>query len=559
MVDVPAGRAATYQPNKRTIGQLLSMASPHIVVPDWQRSYSWTQPHVETFWNDLTRFDRRHPGVNNGEYFLGSIVLVSGVQGKNLLLDGQQRVATSAILLSSIRDFILAYNANAAVRLQSNYLADFDDAANAHAYKLTLNEYDREYFKRLILEYREGNYTPPVAQYPSHQLICDARSFFDQALIDECRDMNAQQAFQRALRIRAVLTDMMSVIEVSSVDEDSAADVFETLNDRGIGLSTPDLLRNLLMKRANAANRPQIVDLWRDVLQFESDNKIKSFLRHYWVSNHGDVKTQSLYREIKDYILDNDIDSVELSRQLNDASDVYREIVAGRDENEAVQSVLRDILLLGASSSVLYPYILAVKQSVPADRQLHLIDQAINAYIRHSVIGQRDNSRLENVLYSAARSLRRGADPDAVRQLLLPVIPDDAELVTAFERLSITQRGVQRYLLRKLEAEKRRTEELDVALPNRVHVEHIYPQTPSAEDRHPHHDRILNRIGNLTLLSARLNAALRNSGFAAKKVRYQESDLELTRELLNLEDWTAETIANRQAALAQLTPAIWPV
>lgn len=558
MVQLPVGQPTTYQPNKRTIGQLLSMASPHIVVPDWQRSYSWTQPHVETFWNDLIRFDRRHPGVA-GEYFLGSIVLVSGVQGKNLLLDGQQRIATSAILLSSVRDFIVGYNANASVRLQTNYLSDFDDALNTHAYKLTLNEYDREFFRRLILEPREGNYVPPVPQYPSHQLISDARSFFDQALIDACAGMQAQQAFQRAIRIRSVLTDMMSVIEVSSVDEDSAADVFETLNDRGIGLSTPDLLRNLLMKRANPANRPQIVDLWRDVLQFETDNKIKSFLRHYWVSNHGDVKTQSLYREIKDYIVDNDSDSVALSRQLNDASEVYREIVSGRDDDAQVQNLLQDVQLLGASSSVLFPYILAVKQTVPAERQLGLISQAVNAYVRHSVIGQRDNSRLENVLYSAARALRQNAEPEAIRQLLLPVVPDDDELVAAFERLSITQRGTQRYLLRCLEAEKRRTEELDVAMPNRVHVEHIYPQTPPDDRRNPQHDRILNRLGNLTLLSARLNAALRNADFAAKKVRYQESDLELTRELLGLENWDLDTINQRQAALAQLTPAIWPI
>lgn len=559
MVHLPIAPAATYQPNKRTIGQLLSMASPHIVVPDWQRSYSWTQPHVETFWNDLIRFDARHPGANNGEYFLGSIVLVSGVQGKNLLLDGQQRVATSAILLSAIRDRIAGYNANAATRLQSNYLADFDDALNAHAYKLTLNEYDREFFKRLILEYREGNYAPPVVQYPSHQLIADARSFFEDALQEECNGLNPQQAFQRALRIRSVLTDMMSVIEVSSVDEDSAADVFETLNDRGIGLSTPDLLRNLLMKRANPANRPTIVDLWRDVLQFESDSKIKAFLRHYWVSNHGDVKTQSLYREMKDYIIDNDVDSVELSRQMNDAAEVYREIFGGRDDDADIQNVFRDVQLLGASSSVLFPYFLAVKQAVAPGNQLELITQAVNAYVRHSIIGQRDNSRLENVLYSAARALRQGAAAGDVRQLLLPVVPDDVELVAAFERLSIGQRGTQRYLLRKLEAEKRRTEELDVAMPHRVHVEHIYPQTPPADRRDPQHDRILNRIGNLTLLSARLNVALRNADFPAKKVRYEDSDLELTKELLALENWTPETIANRQRELAQLAPTIWPM
>jgi uncharacterized protein with ParB-like and HNH nuclease domain len=47
----------------------------------------------------------------------------------------------------------------------------------------------------------------------------------------------------------------MSVVAVSSTDEDNAAAVFETLNDRGIGLSTPDLLRNLLLRRATGSRR----------------------------------------------------------------------------------------------------------------------------------------------------------------------------------------------------------------------------------------------------------------------------------------------------------------
>ena len=53
----------------------------------------------------------------------------------------------------------------------------------------------------------------------------------------------------------------MSVVAVVSGDEDNAATVFETLNDRGIGLSTPDLLRTLLIRRAQEADREEIVDL----------------------------------------------------------------------------------------------------------------------------------------------------------------------------------------------------------------------------------------------------------------------------------------------------------
>jgi hypothetical protein len=47
-----------------------------------------------------------------------------------------------------------------------------------------------------------------------------------------------------------VLLNHMSAVVVSSSDEDNASNVFETLNDRGISLSTPDLLRNLVLRRA---------------------------------------------------------------------------------------------------------------------------------------------------------------------------------------------------------------------------------------------------------------------------------------------------------------------
>ncbi len=54
-----------------------------------------------------------------------------------------------------------------------------------------------------------------------------------------------EQFHNWALRIQRVLTNHFSVVAVFSQDEDNASAVFETLNDRGIGLSTADLVRNL--------------------------------------------------------------------------------------------------------------------------------------------------------------------------------------------------------------------------------------------------------------------------------------------------------------------------
>jgi uncharacterized protein with ParB-like and HNH nuclease domain len=94
-----------YEAARQTIGSLLATTSPKIEVPEWQRSYSWEMAQVETFWQDLITFSEQYPEKNivGEEYFLGSIVLVVGGP-TNLLLDGQQRLATATILLSVLLD-----------------------------------------------------------------------------------------------------------------------------------------------------------------------------------------------------------------------------------------------------------------------------------------------------------------------------------------------------------------------------------------------------------------------------------------------------------------------
>ena len=85
-----------YTPERKIIGQLLSMTNPPILVPDWQRNYSGTNTEVEIFWQDLLHFSSLFPdeNINTEEYFLGSVVIVDN-NTSHLFLDGQQRIATS--------------------------------------------------------------------------------------------------------------------------------------------------------------------------------------------------------------------------------------------------------------------------------------------------------------------------------------------------------------------------------------------------------------------------------------------------------------------------------
>ena len=114
-----------------------------------------------------------------------------------------------------------------------------------------------------------------------------------------------------------------------------------------------------------------------------------------------------------------------------------------------------------------------------------------------------------------------------------------------------------RYVLREIEHYLRRTGELNVAPPPRIHVEHIYPQNPPPERRSPQHASIINRIGNLTLLDRRLNTAAKNAAFVNKIPYYRESELLLNAELHQEAGWGIEEINRRQIVLSQHVAEIW--
>lgn len=551
-----------YEAARQTIGALLSTTSPRIEVPEWQRSYSWTTEQIEAFWQDLVAFDALYPGDNitGEEYFLGSVVLVTG-GAKNLVLDGQQRLATATILLAVLRDARRDYSGDAATRLQNKYISDFDDATGTTTHVLTLNVYDRDFFRS---EVQDEPQEPPVRVRPtlkSHGLVRTAREYFAERVAEESAGLGGgKAAFHRNLRISRVLCDHMSVVAVSSSDQDNAAAVFETLNDRGIGLSTPDLLRNLLLRRAqNDTTRDRIVAAWQTVLAINEESSVDEFLRHYWVSHRGDVKARKLYREIKDAIIAENIDSLRISVDLAETAPLYRDIVRAREDDPELRRLLEGIRALGAKA--LYPALLsgyAVAESDDGREKLRLLASALTAmFVRYNVIGGRETTVMETRVYETAAELRRTKDFDAAAAALAALAPDSEDFIARFRRASVSRIATSRYLLREIEHAKRRTQEVAVEGTDRVHVEHIYPQTPNGP-KWPNHAQIINRLGNLTLLAKRLNASIRNADFATKKEQgYVSSDIVMTQELLGVETWDTDAINERQRELSEWVFDIW--
>src|SRR5450432_3961006 len=81
------------------IGSVL--AHSRLAVPLNQREYKWQDEHVEALLEDFSNAIDNNQGV----YFLGTIVLTRGDHDVPEVSDGQQRLATTTILLSAIRDY----------------------------------------------------------------------------------------------------------------------------------------------------------------------------------------------------------------------------------------------------------------------------------------------------------------------------------------------------------------------------------------------------------------------------------------------------------------------
>ena len=89
------------------IVDLLTTTSNRMVIPVYQRAYSWDEGQCQQLWDDIVAIGRR----GEGTHFTGSVVMVldgtpdfSGMS-RVLVIDGQQRITTLTLLLVALAEF----------------------------------------------------------------------------------------------------------------------------------------------------------------------------------------------------------------------------------------------------------------------------------------------------------------------------------------------------------------------------------------------------------------------------------------------------------------------
>ena len=559
------------------IGKLL--VSAKFAVPEFQRSYAWTEDDVRALIRDLSEaMDREEE-----EYFLGAILLMRGnKEGDRLqIVDGQQRLATLTILYAAIRDYFHQHiSREIADDLGKAYLFEKDVYTRATSSRIVMGHADDGLFRDYVLPTADTDSRkktkPPGRNAPdSHRRIHDACRVVADMLASRIKER--QESAQATLKAIDDFTNTRAkVISVTVPDDSNAYQIFETLNDRGVELAIADLLKNYLYGRAGE-HLAQVRTMWDTAIAKVGaeggERATLSFIHDFWASRHGLTRVKGLFNAIKAQTRA-PAQVVEMVTLLRDSSTNYAALLNSdhsfwADVGESGRTAVS--ILRAQKMEQCRPLLLACMDCLGErypKRLERVLCMLVSWSIRFRVTQQLGSAKLEDFYQNAGKIVREEGLSTAAAMLtrFQSDIPSDVEFKERFETLEEPQARRARYYLRTIENQARRVFEDDelhvIEDTERVNLEHILPKKPASEGwpEFTADEAVLfvNYLGNQVLLLASENNSIGNKPFAKKKSVLSGSSL-LSTQIAGKEDaWSPGAVRRRQAWLAQMAIKAWP-
>jgi Protein of unknown function DUF262/Protein of unknown function (DUF1524) len=540
-----------------------------LVVPPNQREYSWTKKHVIDLLTDFSKA----LGNTKKSYFLGTIVLTTTPDEALEVIDGQQRLATTTILIAAIRDFMLGRNEDVLVNsIEQDFLFKVIREKKKKSPRLTLNHQDKDYFVARILERPNSKERQKAAPTKSSHDLMDQASKLAAVHVER---ILSQHSKDNAI---PVLNEWLSFIEHSAQvitllvpDDLNAYVMFETLNDRGLKTSQADLVKNYLYGEANG----QLHDAqmrWGAMTSLlealDIDEIALTYLRHFAISQYGHTREKDVLERIKEKVSGEGSALAFLNSLAEHANDYVAILTPTHAKWNKFTPSTRDRLrtLRDLRVTILRPVLLAVARRFAKADAEHAIRLFVCWSVRFLIVGGGRSGSVEEACAEIARKITDGTiatAPDLI-DAMKRVVPSDAEFEAAFATARVAQNGLARYYLRALELKRTGSAEPEF-IPNEdivINLEHVVPENPG--NNWPDFDSdtaplFHTRLGNMVLLQATKNALIGNSDFETKREVLKDSAFILTSEVGKSKKWRKEEINQRQKRLAKTALETWPL
>lgn len=563
------------------------------VVPSFQREYVWEDIQVEQLLQDV--YDAFSEDGTTSEYFIGSLVVCPGPSDVLVLIDGQQRMTTTYLFLCAVRDYLTEKGAGSIDVLKSQIAAtDIDDLGqNVFRYRVHL-QYDDScgVLEQIAQGVKNIDGLPRTTRSVTNMI--NAYQTIRTFLETECKDDPA-----RLPKFYAYFTRRVKLVRIKTQSVTHALKVFETINDRGVGLDSMDLLKNLMFMRANAADFEKLKDRWKDLVDrlYRAGEKPLRFLRYFIFANYDVDRLRE--EEIYAWFVKNEklcgysINPLAFVDTLRAAAEAYTRFIHGQNADGTPNRYLTNIGFLSGAARQHLILLLAGRHLAPAEF-MELCRQLENLFFAY-IITREPTKEFEQRFARWAPELRKAKDRtelDSFIKLYFDPAKDalKARYGLAFQQLDefSLQKYRLRYVIGKLTQYVNEKAygigEADLSQFIKGNdIEHILPQNPDAKalasfDKPDQRAQYTGRLGNLTLLEASINRSVGNGSFDTKQKPYGESRYLLTKtiahkvavgektaidraakDLITFDAWSSESIELRQEMLAELAGQVWEV
>ena len=587
--------------------KILELNRHFFLVPDYQREYVWkVNDHVEQFLKDIE--NEYDPALKETQksYFIGSIIIVEN-SSKYDVIDGQQRLTTIVITLCAFRDLLedMKLNSKQSIYFDEikRWLSTFDMDTDSSQIRLELQyEESKDYLSGLISgkEYQDEDTASIKRMQAAYKCIYQRLENYSMQGADPLVDF-----------ARYFLTKIELVV-IKSGNLSGALKIFETINQRGIGLNAMDLVKNLIFSQAKEKDFERIKKHWKEINDnLQSCNEEQSplrFLRYFLMARYhnGILRDDEIYKWIISkegkQSMQYEHEPMKLAKEMVKLSERYADLVNAttRKGDDGKYSAVSRLGFINKFNSRqhLIP-LLALKE--PCDtRLIDMLAKELESFFFFSNtmgIQAKDNERL---FTQWAVSLREVGNEEQLFSVLEDtLIPHITKKFASFKQtfLSIQHRHYNplyrvRYILGQLENTLRRLSGMDeqsLSFFDKLQIEHILPQTPKNgvlteefEDKE-NYGVYMRLLGNVTLLESTINQAvngfndLQGEWFMKKQSEYAKSEVK-SAALLNheygigkntslnrfksnygylFETWNKKAIQDRQKILYDLAMETW--
>ncbi len=537
------------------------------IVPKFQRDYSWENEHWDDLWQDMLLLWNKE----EEEHYMGYLVLQTTDNKKFTVIDGQQRLATLSIVILGVLKLLTKWigegieKEDNKIRLdayRNAYIGTLDTVALISDNKLKLNRTGDDYYRNNLVLLKE---LPLRNTNVSEKGMRSCFLWFYKKLSRKFQTGTALAEFVESI------VDKLFFTVITVTDEINAFKVFETLNARGIQLSSSDLLKNYLFSKVDIATDTskneieELEKLWSRIIGKLGSGKFEDYLRYYWNSKNKTVRKNQLYRTVRNSITDKKA-AFELVRKLDDTADLFMAIQDPQssywDASTEIRKQLNDLKRFRIKQA--YSLLMAGYKNLDHNLSFQKLVKAISIIsFRYNVIGGLNPNEQEEIYNKTANSIYKNKRFEI--KDLQPVYVSDKSFQDAFStkpfKSNSNNHKIVKYILAKIEQYEINIE-INIESDNYT-IEHILPKSTDeswGDFSDEQINRSVYRLGNLTLLEKKLNREAGVLSYEDKKMFFEKSNCNLTKNIPeHYETWTEEKIVARQKELAKAAKSIWKI